>query len=208
VLGSRELAPGLWRWTAPHPDWRPGASEGSPSHWERDVGCVLYDAPGATVLIDPLLPPDPAPFLAELDAHVRGRGLPVSVLTTIKWHRRSAPELRARYGASRSRAAEALPDGVVAHWLRGAGEVVFWLPEKRALVPGDRILGADGGHLRPCPSSWVAYLPSPPSPARLRALLAPLCELPIESVLVSHGEPVLRDGRRALLRALEPPPGG
>ena len=32
----------------------------------------------------------------------------------------------------------------------------------------------------------------------LRGLLRPLAELPIERVLVSHGEPILCDGRRAL----------
>ena len=33
-------------------------------------------------------------------------------------------------------------------------------------------------------------------------LLRPLVQLPIERVLVSHGEPVLRDGRAALVRAI------
>jgi hypothetical protein len=36
----------------------------------------------------------------------------------------------------------------------------------------------------------------------LAALLRPLLELEIERVLVSHGEPVLSDGRRALEAAL------
>ena len=38
--------------------------------------------------------------------------------------------------------------------------------------------------------------------AGLARLMRPLLELPIERVLVSHGEPVLRDGRAALARAL------
>jgi hypothetical protein len=33
--------------------------------------------------------------------------------------------------------------------------------------------------------------------------LRPLLDLPVEMVLVSHGEPVLRDGRNALARALK-----
>ena len=37
----------------------------------------------------------------------------------------------------------------------------------------------------------------------LRAALAPLRELPVELVLVSHGAPVLRDGARAIERALD-----
>ena len=36
----------------------------------------------------------------------------------------------------------------------------------------------------------------------LPKLLRPLVELPIERVLVSHGEPVLHDGRAALVRAI------
>jgi hypothetical protein len=36
----------------------------------------------------------------------------------------------------------------------------------------------------------------------LRAALRPLLELPVESVLVSHGEPVLENGRDAIARAL------
>jgi hypothetical protein len=38
----------------------------------------------------------------------------------------------------------------------------------------------------------------------MRAALEPLLELPIERILVSHGEPVLTGGRDALARALQP----
>jgi hypothetical protein len=38
--------------------------------------------------------------------------------------------------------------------------------------------------------------------AQLRKALRPLLELPIEMVLVSHGEPVLSGGREALAKAL------
>jgi len=36
----------------------------------------------------------------------------------------------------------------------------------------------------------------------LREALAPLLELPVDRVLVSHGEPVLENGREAIARAL------
>jgi hypothetical protein len=39
--------------------------------------------------------------------------------------------------------------------------------------------------------------------ADLATRLRPLLDLPIESVLVSHGEPVLTDGRAALADALD-----
>jgi hypothetical protein len=79
---------------------------------------------------------------------------------------------------------------------------MFWIPAARALVPGDRIMGAAGGGLRLCPESWLRYLSSGITPAGLAARLRPLLDLEIESVLVSHGEPVLMDGRTALAGAL------
>jgi hypothetical protein len=77
---------------------------------------------------------------------------------------------------------------------------MFWLPEVRALIPGDRILGAPGGRLRLCPESWLFWVKV--NRDGLRSLLEPLLELPIERVLVSHGEPVLSDGASALRRCL------
>ena len=52
------IADGLWRWTAPHPDWAPGGT-GSAA-WPELVGAVYYEAPDATVLIDPIVPADQA----------------------------------------------------------------------------------------------------------------------------------------------------
>ena len=165
---------------------------------------MLCDSPDATVLIDPLLPPGEEGFLDHLDRHVERRGLPVAILTTIKFHRRSRDELAARYGARTSRARATLPAGVESRPLRGTGETMFWLAEHRALVPGDRLIGGGDGGLRLCPESWLRYLPGGLSTAELATRLRPLLELPIESVLVSHGEPVLRGGRAALARALDP----
>jgi len=203
VSGLRELGPGLWRWTALHPEFVPDAEPESPADWPEEVGSVLYDAEDATVLIDPLLPGADDGFVSELDAHVRGRGLPVAILTTIKWHRRSRDDLARRYSATTSRARTALPAGVESVPIRGAGETMFWLPACGALVPGDRIMGAVGGGLRLCPASWLRYLSTGISIADLTARLRPLLELPIESVLPSHGEPVLSNGRAALADALD-----
>lgn len=50
-----------------------------------------------------------------------------------------------------------------------------------------------------CPESW---LPEKTTHAVLAESLRPLTDLPIESVLVSHGEPVLREGRKALAAAI------
>jgi hypothetical protein len=70
------------------------------------------------------------------------------------------------------------------------------------LVPGDRLLGDGKGGLRVCPDSWLGYLRGSIDGAQLRVLLAPLLDLPIERVLVSHGEPVLARAGEALRRAL------
>jgi hypothetical protein len=193
-----EIAPGLFRWTAPHPDWEPAAEPGSSADWDRMVGCVCYELPGTLVLIDPLIPADErAPFLAWLDARVAGR--PVSILTTIRWHRRDRTELAERYGANSSRAWNMLPRGVEQRPLRGAGETLYWLPGAATLVAGDRLIGEDG-HLAVCPESWLAGVRL--DRRGVAASLRPLLELPIERVLVSHGEPVLHDGRAELALAV------
>jgi hypothetical protein len=208
-----EIVPGLLRWTAPHPDWRANAAPGSSSDWERDVGSVLYEASSAAsdaaaadaaaadtvVLIDPLLPSDDrGAFLDWLDERVAGRA--VSILTTIRWHRRDREELAERYAANTPRAWNFVPRAVKPEPLRGAGETMYWLADVATLVPGDRLLGAHGGGLRVCPQSWLSQVHV--NRPGLVELLRALVELPIERVLVSHGEPVLHRGRAALVRAL------
>ncbi len=189
-----EVLPGLYGWTAPHPDWEPGED------WEADVGCALYELPHTVALFDPLLPREGRDQALEwLDAKIAGRS--VSILTTIRWHARDRRELALRYRPQTRNAWNAVPAGVVPHWLRGAGEIVFWLPAVATLIPGDRLLGAPGGGLQLCPESWLKD-----EHTDLRGLAAgleDLLELPIERVLVSHGDPVLRDGRAALAHAIE-----
>jgi hypothetical protein len=202
MASLEEIEQGLWRWTARHPEWRPNAAPDSAADWPQSVGCVLCDAADATVLIDPLVPPVEKRLLGALDEHVSRRGRQVAVLTTIGFHRRSRDQLAERYGAATSRAKSNLPVGVESFPIRGAGETIFWLAEHRALVPGDRIIGAPGGRLRLCPESWLRYLPSGITLAALAETLRPLLDLEIERVLVSHGDPVLSDGRAALARAL------
>jgi hypothetical protein len=202
-----ELRPGLWRWTARHPDAEEDPKPGSPADWPPDVGCVACAAPGALVVVDPLVPGgEEEPFFARMDELVARHGPRVAVLTTLQWHRRSRAAFVERYGASTSRAKAALPDGVRTVPIRRAGEVMVWLEEHRALVPGDRLLGDDAGGLRLCPPSWLGYLPSKMTTEQLRAALAPLLHLEAEMVLVSHGEPVLRDGAAAIARALDARP--
>ena len=198
----RELRPGLFRWTAVHPEAEPVTTPGSPDDWGPDVASVAYQAPDALLLVDPLVPEDRADLQGELDALVRRHAKPVAIVTTLQFHRRSRERLADRYGATTSRAKKSLPRDVETVVVRGAGETIVWLPEPRALVPGDRLLGDDRGGVRLCPDSWLRYLPSGMRQAELRVALRPLLELPVDIVLVSHGEPVLANGREAIAQAL------
>ena len=186
---------GLWHWTAPHPEWKPG------DDWEQDVGCVYWEAGDAVVLVDPLVPmdePDCSRFLDALDRDVERVGLPVAILLTCQWHGRSQAELADRYEAHvvTSPTTERLPGGATATAV--PEEVVYWLPGARALVPGDTLIGTTDG-LTLCPASWFADRGSLDELARA---LAPLLDLPVEHVLTTHGPPVLADGHAALARAL------
>lgn len=180
----QQVIGGLWRWTAVHPQWRPG--EG----WDPEVACVYAEDPDAVVLIDPLVPAgEEERFWRALDRDVERLALPVSVLLTSPWHVRSAGIVEARYGAVREP-----PSGVrpipVSH-----EEVVFWLPGYGALVAGDALLGGPGG-LRLQPPDWLEG----DYPAFVAAV-GGLLELPVERVLPSHGEPVLDGAREALAHA-------
>ena len=191
----QELAPGLRRWTVRHEEWG------------EEVGCLAVETDDGLVLIDPLEPP------AAVAA-------PAHVLLTVFWHLRStagidaprvwAPKYSTRSAANRGVtvtdqvADGGLPGGIVAIQTARRSEVVYWLPAQRSVVVGDVLLGAGAKPkatdepLRLCPERWL----SGPSHADLRESLEPLLELPVERVLVSHGEPVLADGKRQLERVL------
>jgi glyoxylase-like metal-dependent hydrolase (beta-lactamase superfamily II) len=178
------IVEGLWRWSAVHPEWKPGAD------WDADVACVYAEDPDAVVLIDPLVPADEAErFWRALDGDVERLARPVAVLVTSHWHERSAAEIEARYGAVREP-----PSGVrpipVSH-----EEMVVWLPAYATLVAGDALLeGPDG--LRLQPPDWLegdyqAFVEA----------MGRLLELPVERVLPSHGTAVLEGAHEALAHA-------
>ena len=175
-MDVRKIADGLWRWTAPHPEWVP--EKGGPGGWEREVGCVYYEAPEDLVLIDPLVPPESTPdaekFWNALDGDVARVGRPIAVVITVRWHGRSAAAIVERYGATRAvrvlvpeaaRPHVAAPvtgtflpggspvAGVASFDAEGAdgGEVLLWIPEHGALVAADVLIGAGGGAIRTTP---------------------------------------------------------
>ena len=63
-----EIAPGLWRWTALHPDWVPDSEPGGSDDWEQRVGSVLHTTSDAAVFIDPLVPARATAFWRWADA--------------------------------------------------------------------------------------------------------------------------------------------
>lgn len=191
----KEIAPGLRRWTA----WREG--------WEEDVGCVAVDTEDGLLLIDPLDPP------AEV-------AKPAHVLVTVFWHDRSIKDVGARRVWAPSRSKKPLenrgitvtdtvdgplPGGILAFATPRPSEVVYYVPQGKAVVVGDVLLGAGAKPkptdepLRLCPERWLG---TKQTHADLRESLAPLLELPVERVLVSHGAPVLENGKRELERLL------
>ena len=200
-----EIADGLWRWTGFH------------SEWKQEVGSTYVRAPDAIVLVDPIVPPeDTEKFVRNLDRDVECVGKPMHILLTIYWHTRSAVELAARYDAvvwaparsalpverrtglevRRVRPGDDLPGNVAALPSGRASEVVYYLPGHESLVAGDVLLG---GPLRICPESWLGK----GGRDAVRDALAPVLDLPLRRVLVSHGEPVLSAGRAALATALD-----
>jgi glyoxylase-like metal-dependent hydrolase (beta-lactamase superfamily II) len=186
-----EIAPGLLRWSARHEEW------------QEDVASLAVTTSDGLVFIDPIAAPT-------------SLGMPAHVLLTVYWHARSAATGASRVWAStRSqralrtrgiavtdpfRAGDALPGGIQAFQTPRASEVLFWLPEQRALAVGDVLLGAGAkpratsDPLRLCPERWLGT----GSHAELRALLRVVQELPVERVLVSHGEPLLSGAQLAL----------
>jgi hypothetical protein len=189
-----EIVRGLRRWVAWHPEWR------------QDVGSLAVDTADGLVLVDPI---DPPPEVRK----------PAHVLITVFWHSRSSGTLEAPHvwaakrGLRRlkNRGTEvtdpfevddgvALPGGVQAFATAREGEVVYWLAQYRSLAVGDVLLGAGAKPhatsepLRLCPERWLGDKKH----RALKKSLQPLLDLPIERILVSHGDPVLKDGKEIL----------
>jgi glyoxylase-like metal-dependent hydrolase (beta-lactamase superfamily II) len=196
----QELRPGLWRWTAEHPQWDHA------EHWGPEVGSVYAELADAVVVIDPLVPPeDEDRFWSALDRDVERLGRPVYVLLTVHWHERSVEAVLERYGATLWRPDQSgeLPSGVQAEIVEGADwvEALFYLEPWRALVVGDLLIDDGDGGLR-IPLSWFPKEEQDWARAGLKERLRAVLALDVDLVLVSHGEPVLEDGHAALERAL------
>jgi len=215
---AQALAPNLWRWTTPHPLWRPGDDERA-GGWERDVGSVLYARDGTVTIIDPLAGEDDDRLWAFLAERTAGAERVVVALTA-SWHLRSAPAVAERHGAeirlhriaagdtvmrdvARARPFDAdgeVAPGVEALLVGGLrqGEVLYRIAEHGALVAGEVFYGAADG-LR------VGEDPSLVSREDLYAWVRALERLEPVLVLPTHGRPA-PDGRAVIRDALARPP--
>ena len=200
-MDVQELRPGLWRWTATHPEWEHA------EHWGPEVGSVYAELPDALVMVDPLVPQDEEDrFWEALDRDVERVGKPVHVLLTVHWHERSVATVLDRYKATLWRPEEKgqLPAGVHAEVVKGSDwvEALFFLEPHRALIAGDLLIGKVGGGIE-LPVGWFPKGEQDWAEQELKPELRKrLGGLPVELVVVSHGEPVLEDGAAALERAL------
>ena len=182
-ISVTDVAPGLWLWRLPYPDWKPGVG------WEEHVSSTCVESGGEVALLDPLAPPeDDAEVWARLDARP-----PTLVVVLKPDHVRDVDVFVRRYGCRaygpwlfwRTNIPETelepiepgseLPGGLVALYDgRGRNETPLWLPEQRTLVFADA-LTAPAGELR----VWA----TPALEARALPALRAMLQLPFERVI-------------------------
>jgi hypothetical protein len=199
-----DVAPGLWLWRQPHPAWEEGGD------WDPLVTSVAVASRGVSLVLDPLAPP---PREQEAWARIEAHAPAVAVVLKpdhvrdvdlfARWYgcRAYGPSLfwRDDLPATELEAihpGSALPGGLLAcHDGRGMQETPLYLPEQRALVFADGMTAPEGV-LRVWRTPWHEQ--------RVLPALRELLELPFETVIVSHGEPV--HDRPAFEAALEREP--
>lgn len=185
-----EIAPRLWWWSAPHPEWK------------QVVSSYAMVTDDAFVLFDPLVPED---LWAALDGDVRHHG-PPAILITVHFHVRSAQEILDRYDGStlwghepaltkmRRRIGETksfkegdvLPGGVEAVAMHHMDEAAFWIPSHEALLLGDSVVGKDG-RAELSPSSWLR---KHETVDEQRASVERALERAPKRLLLTHGGPI------------------
>ena len=192
----REIAPGLWHWTAAH------------DRIKIDVSSYLLLP--ERVVLDPVLPPE---GLAWLEQH----GAPEHVLLTNRHHDRHAWRLREAFGCTvhcpRTGLHELAGRGPVEAFDPGdvlpggitVCEVGAICPDEVALfIPAHRALAVADGVVRWPGVEGLSFVPDDlmdepeETKAGLRAAYARLAELDFDHLLLAHGDPVVGDGRQAL----------
>lgn len=176
-----------------------------------DFNGYLVELPEGAVVIDPVEPD--AASLAEIVAR-----RPRRILLTNRNHSRAANRLREATGAQTAihpddaghataqgteiDAALALgedigPLAVLDAAGKSPGEVALYWRARRLLFVGDVVVGWPAGACKLLPEDKLD------DPARLRDSVRRLAALPVDSLLVGDGVPILRDADRALQRLVD-----
>src|SRR5829696_5449220 len=101
-MDVEEIAPHLWHWSAPHPDWKPSNRGKDGQGWDQMVSSYALVGDDAFVLIDPQIPEDEsqaARLWDALDRDVDAHG-PPAIVISVYWHTRSAEDIASRYDGS------------------------------------------------------------------------------------------------------------
>jgi len=192
----KEIAPGIWHWTALHPRIK--------------IEVSSYYLPAERVLIDPLAPSGGLDWFAE-------HGPPTDVLLTNRHHYRSSAEFAERFGVTVHCVREGmheftggervepfdfgdeLPGGVIAHAVGAIcpDETALHIPARDALALADgAVRWESGGPLTFVPDR---YMDEPTRTKEgLRESYRRLAELDFQHLLLAHGEPFVGTGREAL----------
>ncbi len=218
----RELRPGLWHWSAPHPQWR----ESEP--WDQNVSSYAIDDGRHLPLFDPIAPPRE---IEELAADRES-----AIVLTNPWHERdsrglverlglpvytplpdTAEYLMEKWGLTAEQVGDGSPDvawlvkegigeahpyaagdrldvGIEAFPGQKPNDTVLWIESHCAVIAGDTLVDFGSGlEINP---RWLG--PDMPLEQVVDGL-RPLLEKPVEHVLATHGGPF---DRAALERAL------
>ena len=208
----RELRPGVWHWTASHPEWV------SSEPWGPEVSSYAIDEGERLLLFDPLAVPE----------ELLGRDRDVVIVLTAPWHERDAERLVERLGAkvftaprdsvqqlmeqfglTAEQAGDGSPDIL---WLTDADKTdrpegievfaghkhndrVYWLEGHHVVVVGDTLVDfGEGLHIN---ERWLTK-----NMTREQVVegLRPLLDQPLELVLPAHGVPADRAALEHALR--------
>jgi hypothetical protein len=203
----REILPGVFHWTAPHP--RIGIEVSS--YWLEESG----------VLFDPLVPPQEG-----LEWFAGRSAAPTAILLSNRHHYRESARFAERFGCAVHcnrlglhefsagqdvvgfDVGDALPGGVLARELDAIcpDDTALQLTEKEALVLADGVvLGGPHGQTGALGFVPDSLMDDPPATKRglLDACARLLADCEFTHLLLAHGGPVLGDGREQLRELVE-----
>ncbi len=194
---------GLWIWRIDHPTWWPEQGH------DRVVTSVCVEEGGEVAVLDAVAPPQGTGIWERLDAtpptmavilkpdHVRSVDLFVTRYDIPAYgpdvfQKDDVPETDLELVLPGS----VLPGGFTALYDgRLRNETPVWLPEHRTIVFADALTTLGG---------WLQVWWTPWHEERVVPALRAMLDLPLERIIISHGEPV--HDRSEFERALERPP--